>query len=231
MKVFKEVKWEALLKGIFYIVLGVTALLISEQMVKGLGYLMGIVLILAGAVSMIGYLLRDARQNYYHDEFAYGLLCIVLGCLVLYKVELIISMVPFLLGLLVLISGITKLQDVIDMKRLECGNWIGMLIVAILNLLLGVVLILNPFDAALVLFKMLGIGLILSGITDTLVSIYFAGKMAAYKKSEAVAAEADRTGEKGNNPEEWSRQEKAQEGQSSEPQQGSKEQAEGGSAE
>lgn len=189
MKLLKELKWEALLKGIFYIVLGVTALVVSESMVKALGYLLGVVLILAGAVSMIGYLLRDARQNYYHNDFVYGLLSIILGCLILYKVELIISMIPFFLGLLVLVSGISKLQDVIDMKRLECGNWLGMLILAMLNLILGLVLVLNPFSAAVVLFRFLGIGLIVSGITDLIVSVYFAGKVVDYKRSEVVMTE------------------------------------------
>lgn len=181
-QLWKELKWDALLKGLLYIVLGVTALVVSDQMVIALGYLIGVVLILAGGLSMIQYLLRDARQNYYHNDFLYGLLGIILGGIMLYKVETIISLVPFMLGLLVLLSGISKLQDVIDMKRMDCGNWIGMLILAIINLILGVVLILNPFDAAVVMFKVLGVGLVISGLTDVAVSVYFAIKIAAYQR-------------------------------------------------
>ena len=52
-KFLKQMKWETMLTSLLYIVLGIVALLIPETMVKTLGYLIGILLILAGAVSMI----------------------------------------------------------------------------------------------------------------------------------------------------------------------------------
>ena len=157
MKMLKELKWEAILTGVLYILLGVVALVIPETMQKTLGYLIGIVLILAGAVSMICYLLRDARDNYYHNEFVFGLVGIVVGVAVLYKVEVIISLIPFILGILVLFSGCSKLQDAIDLKRLSYGSWVGMLVVAAINIILGIVLICNPFKAAILLFRILGV--------------------------------------------------------------------------
>lgn len=194
-QIWKELKWDALLKGLLYIVLGVAALVVSEQMVIALGYILGVVLIVAGAVSMILYLLRDARQNYYHNDFLYGLLFIIVGGILLYNVKLVINVMPTLLGLMVVISGISKLQDVIDMKRLNCGNWIGMLILAILNLILGIVLIMNPFEAAVVMFKVLGVGLVISGLSDVAVSIYFAIKIAAYQREVLTFTEVTETSE------------------------------------
>ena len=128
MKMLKELKWEAILTGVLYILLGIVALVIPETMQKTLGYLIGIVLIVAGLVSIICYLLRDARENYYHNEFVFGILGIVLGAVVLYKVEIVISLIPFILGVLVLCSGCSKLQDAIDLKRLDYGSWLGLLI-------------------------------------------------------------------------------------------------------
>ena len=62
-RLLKQMKWETLLSSSLYIVLGVVALVIPDTMVKTLGYLIGILLIVAGAVSMICYLLREASQN------------------------------------------------------------------------------------------------------------------------------------------------------------------------
>ena len=184
MKMLKELKWEAILTGVLYILLGIVALLIPETMQKTLGYLIGIVLIVAGAVSMICYLLRDARDNYYHNEFVFGLVGIVLGVAVLYKVEVIISLIPFILGILVLFSGCSKLQDAIDLKRLSYGSWVGMLVVAVINIILGIVLICNPFQAAVLLFRVLGVGLILSGASDCFSTIYFARKFRRFKQEQ-----------------------------------------------
>ena len=52
MKMLKELKWEAILTGVLYILLGIVALLIPETMQKTLGYLIGIVLIVAGLISI-----------------------------------------------------------------------------------------------------------------------------------------------------------------------------------
>lgn len=184
MKMLKELKWEAILTGVLYILLGIVALVIPETMQKTLGYLIGIILIVAGLVSIICYLLRDARENYYHNEFVFGLVGMVVGAAVLYKVEVIISLIPFILGILVLFSGCSKLQDAIDLKRLSYGSWAGMLVVAAINIILGIVLICNPFKAAIVLFRVLGVGLILSGASDCFSTIYFARKLRRFKQEQ-----------------------------------------------
>lgn len=203
MKLLKQIKWDTLFMGVLYILLGIVALVIPETMEKLLGFLIGVVLIVAGAVSMISYLLRDAHQNYYHNDFLHGLLGILLGIVVLYKVDIIISLVPFLLGTLVLVSGLSKLQDVIDLKRLEYGNWIFMLVLAVINIILGLILIFNPMAAATLLFRLIGIGLIFSGLTDCVTTIYFAGKIRNYFADmnavdstfvEIVDEESDRKG-------------------------------------
>lgn len=184
MKMLKELKWEAILTGVLYILLGIVALVVPETMQKILGYVIGIVLIVAGLISIICYLLRDAKENYYHNEFVFGLVGMVLGAAVLYKVEVIISLIPFILGILVLFSGCSKLQDAIDLKRLGYGSWIGMLVVAVINIILGIVLICNPFQAAIVLFRVLGVGLIISGVSDCFSTIYFARKFHKFKQEQ-----------------------------------------------
>ncbi len=176
-RLLKQMKWETLLSSSLYIVLGVVALVIPDTMVKTLGYLIGILLIVAGAVSMICYLLREASQNYYRNDFGYGLVGIAVGILFLYKVEWIISLVPVILGILVVASGCRKLQDVIDMKRLGYGNWVTVLILAAVNVVLGVALIANSVDAALLFLQLVGAGLIFSGVTDIATCFYLA-KMA-----------------------------------------------------
>lgn len=179
-KLLKQMKWDAIITSVLYIALGIIVLVAPDTMVKTLGYMIGILLILAGAVSMICYLLREAHQNYYRNDFGYGLVGIAVGILVLYKVEWIISLVPVILGILVLVSGCGKLQDVIDMKRMEYGSWVLMLFLAAANVIFGVVLIANPFETVLLLFRLVGVGLIFSGITDCVVTVYAADKIMKY---------------------------------------------------
>lgn len=179
-KQMKQMKWDVILTSLLYVVLGVVALVMPETMIRTLGYLIGVFLIVAGAVSMICYLLRDAHRNYFRNDFVYGLVGIAIGVIVLYKVDWIVELVPVIMGVLVVASGCRKLQDVIDMKRMEYGNWIVMLMLAAVNVVAGVVVILNPFETVVLLFQLIGVGLIVSGVTDCVVAVYFAGKMKKY---------------------------------------------------
>lgn len=176
-KLLEQIKWETMLTSLLYIILGVVTVAIPETMVRTLGYLVGVLFILVGAVSMICYLLREASRNYDRNDFGYGLVGIAVGVLFLYRVEWITSLIPVILGVLVLASGCVKLQHVIDMKRLDCGNWIVVLILAVLNVIFGAVLIANPFETVIRLFQLVGVGLIFSGVTDCFTVVYIAGRM------------------------------------------------------
>ncbi|MGN0403453.1 MAG: HdeD family acid-resistance protein [Acetatifactor sp.] len=191
MKQFKEMKWDALMLGVLYSLLGLVSLVIPETMDQVLGYLICLVLIVGGAVSMVSYLLRDAYQNYYHNDFYHGLIGIGAGILLLVNVEWIISQIPLILGAMVFLSGGSKLQDVIDMKRMGYGKWTVMLGIAIGNLLIGVLFMVNPFDSMDLLFRLLGLGLIFSGISDCAIAVYFASKMKEYLDDLQAAGDAD----------------------------------------
>ncbi len=182
MKIIKELKWNALLKSVLYILLGVVALFFPQTMGRTMGYLVGIVLIIAGAVSMVAYLLRQPEENYYRNDFAHGLIGVAVGIIVLYKVDFIVSLLPLVLGVMVLVSGCTKLQNVIDMKRMNQDNWIAILIVAVINVVFGVVLICNPFDALTMLIRFIGAGLVFSGLSDGFLVVYLAKKINEFVK-------------------------------------------------
>ena len=194
MKQFKEMKWDTLMLGVLYALLGLVSLVIPETMDQVLGYLICLVLIVGGAVSMISYLLRDPYQNYYHNDFHHGLIGIGAGILLLVNVDWIISQIPLILGAMVFLSGSSKLQDVIDMKRMNYGKWTVMLGIAIGNLLIGVLFMVNPFDSMDLLFRLLGLGLIFSGISDCVIAVYFATRIKEYMDDLEAAGETGGSG-------------------------------------
>lgn len=189
MRMLKELKWDALLSSILYVVMGIVLLLFPDTTARTLGYLVGGVAVAAGAVSMICYLLRDAHQNYYRNDFLYGLVGIALGCFIFYKVDLIVSLIPFIMGLLVIVSGCSKLQDVIDMKRMDYGNWVIMLAVAVVNVVFGIIMLRNPFSTAAILLQVIGAGLVFSGLTDVFVTLFFARKIKDHLKDMEALSE------------------------------------------
>ena len=185
-KVQKNLKNGAYILAIGYILVGIAAIAIPDDLLKVFGYIVGGACIVAGAVFVINYLIRDVKTNFFRNDFLHGLVAIVVGIVIILKVELVVSLIPLALGIMVIISGCTKLQNVIDLKRMNSDRWIPMLVVAVLNLILGAVLVANPFESATLFLRILGIGLVFSGLTDLFSTLFFSKE---WKASVTTAEE------------------------------------------
>ena len=70
-----------------------------------------------------------------------------------------------------------KLQNSVDLLRLGHGTWHVAFALAIINIVFGVVLLINPF-AKEILITLVGIGFVYSGATDLYVTISISRKLA-----------------------------------------------------
>lgn len=192
MKFLKEWKLQSALYAVLYVILGAILLLFPETTATTLCYALGIAAVVVGVSGVFVYLFRDAAHNAYRNDFVFGLVAILLGVFIFCKVELIISLIPFILGIAVIVSGFIKLQDCIDVRRMGYGNGLILFLLALVNLVLGIVLVLNPFHTAILLFRIMGAGLIFSGISDLVTSAYMSRKIKDYVKDmEALGTSVD----------------------------------------
>ena len=90
------------------------------------------------------------------------------------------SILPVVLGIGVVLSGILKLQHAFDLKRMGFGTWVRIAITAAINVFIGLIVILNPFSTAAWLMRLVGIAFIFSGVTDLVTTIYVSRKASEY---------------------------------------------------
>ena len=57
-------------------------------------------------------------------------------------------------------------------------------------MVVGVLMVINPFDSALLLYRLLGVGLLFSGLTDLASTLYLSKKMHSYVSKMSDADEA-----------------------------------------
>lgn len=180
MKIVKELKWQSMLYQILYILMGVVLLLFPETTAKTICYAAGGAAIVVGVVVVCIYLFRDAAKNAYKNDFVSGLVSILLGIFLFYKVDLILELIPFLLGIAVIISGFMKLQNCIDVRRMGYGNGLALFLLALINVIIGIILLVDPFQKAIFLFRLIGVGLIFSGATDLAATLYMFRKVSNF---------------------------------------------------
>lgn len=177
MNPLKQMKWQSLMTSALYIIMGIVLIVFPETTATTLCYVVGISGVVIGVFTVLAYLFRDVHKNYYRNDFVSGMMEILLGAFVLYKAQLVIDLIPFILGIFIVFSGINKLQNCIDVRRMGYGNGLLFFVLAMINIVVGIILIIDPFGAVKVLFMVIGAGLVFSGITDTVATLYMAQKV------------------------------------------------------
>ncbi|MBR1860530.1 MAG: DUF308 domain-containing protein [Lachnospiraceae bacterium] len=169
----KTFKPGMLLLPILYLVLGVACIVAKDELLRFLGLIVGIGFIVVGAILIIAFIARDARKNILRNDMLIGFGLIALGIVMLIHSEEIITMIPFILGIMIVISGAAKLQQMVNMAKLGLPGWLPTFIAAVLNIVLGVLMIINPASWADVIMMIIGIGLVFSAVTDLIFTLYY----------------------------------------------------------
>ena len=189
MKTLKELKWNLIALSLAFVAIGVIFLIYPAEVQTTACYMIAALLIIVGVISLINYLRKDITGMLYRYDLVVGLSAILGGILVILKIDqLVVVLIPVVLGFLVTISGILKMQNSVDMLRLGHGTWHVAFALAIINIIFGIVLLINPFSADIQKI-LLGIALIYSGVTDLFVTIAISKKLAEIKTELAVRNE------------------------------------------
>lgn len=177
MKFLKQLRWNLIALAVAFVALGVVLIIFPTEVMKTACYMVAALLIVVGVISLVNYLRKDITGLIYRYDLVVGLSSILGGILVIIKIDQLIMLIPVILGFLVTISGILKMQNSVDMLRLGNGVWHVAFGLAIVNIIFGIVLLINPFADELHVMLM-GIALIYSGLTDGFVTVAISKKLA-----------------------------------------------------
>ncbi len=181
MNFLRELKWSIILIAIGFIALGIVMILWPEATMTTICYILAALLIMVGVVFLVNYLSKDIVGILYRHDLVVGVSAILGGVLIIVKVEQLTNLIPVVLGFVVTISGILKLQNSVDMLRLGHGTWHVAFALAIINVVAGVVLLINPFAKEMLILS-IGICLVYSGLTDLYVTIAISRRLRKIEK-------------------------------------------------
>ena len=162
----KDMKKQFTLTAIFSILLGLVLVIWPDATKMAVSYLIGAALVVLGVIQVVRYFVYEVRLDLFRYDFVSGLILLGVGVFLLMRPEIIVGFLPVLLGMAIVIDGAVKIQQSMDLLRVGYRHWWLVLLLAVLALAAGVVLLVNPFEAASTLVLMIGIVLIYDGVTD-----------------------------------------------------------------
>jgi len=100
-----------------------------------------------------------------------GISTIFIGLFVALRSEMLISIIPFVVGMFLLVSSVTSLQKAFELKRMNYAGWNHGLIFTLIKLALALIIVMNPFGTAMTLTRFIGGCLVYDGATG-LVTVF-----------------------------------------------------------
>ena len=166
-KLLKSSIWSS----IALIALGLLLIFYSEVTIISISYIIGGILIAIGVIALIKYISNINKDIKNEIDIVYGIGTIILGIIVISNPKAIASIIPFVLGVLIVINSTAKIDYSFKLRKNKNNLWVSTLIVALIALICGVLLIFNPFAGAEFITKIIGAILLVYAILDIVSTI------------------------------------------------------------
>ena len=167
----KRVIRSSIISALLLAALGVLLIIKSEETVISISYIVGGALVLLGAIGIIDYIRKLRTELKSELDLVYATVTIILGVLIIMYPKAIGSIIPFVLGIIIIINSSTKLNYALQLKKQDHNLWKSTLLVSLLTTICGLVLIFNPFQAASLITRIVGIIILIYAILDIVSSL------------------------------------------------------------
>ena len=157
------------------VIIGILLLVNPIGFTSGIIIAFGIVLMIMGISKTIKYFRTEPEEAAVSQILVKGLLILLAGAFCAFNSRWFIATFPVLTlvyGVVILITGITKVQWTIDIIRMKRSKWFWAAISAAISVLCGIVIITSPFSTTAVLWMFIGISLIVEAVFDMVGSIF-----------------------------------------------------------
>lgn len=197
MSYLKNLKWEMILFSLTSIAVGILMFLYPSQIINAMCIVLASILFIMGARYLLEYRRNNALSNFYRYEMVAGVALILGGIAVICCMKLILSMVTYIIAIIIIISGLMKVENAIDLKRMG-RNWIPLMVFAVICIMLGISVLMMPMDhndngtttAGDFLIQCSGVIFAVTGFIDLITTLSVSGKIKVWTV-ERNAYEAD----------------------------------------
>jgi uncharacterized membrane protein HdeD (DUF308 family) len=155
--------WMLMLYGGLMAILGLISIFTPAETIMTLFMYLGIVLILSGALFLYrGYL---SYKNGYQGNILYyeGGLNLLFGLFILLFPESTAAFIFFWLGVWIFVFGVIQISKAVQIKELY-GSWGGLMWSGIVAAVVGLMIIIKPFNVAMAFTVLFGFGLLFIGL-------------------------------------------------------------------
>jgi len=112
---FRKERSSILYSAVFMILMGIVLTIFPQVTMRVIGYILGGVLVCFGVVQTVRYFASVQQLDLFRHTLLFGLLSLTLGIVALVGPEVVLSILPFLFGMVVLMGSFMKVQYALNL--------------------------------------------------------------------------------------------------------------------
>ena len=179
--IFKKIFKMSLISSIMFLLFGLLLIFQTENVIKTVSIVVGSLLVIIGAFPIVNYF-RNRNQSIFSSAgLLYGIFSVVAGIIIIVNKNLLATIVPVLTGVWMIINSVNKIQISMELRDRKVPTWYISFIFAIIILIGGALLIINPINGSIILSKTVGILIVIYSVLDISDSIFIRKKLKSIK--------------------------------------------------
>lgn len=150
-----------------YALMGLILIFFPNRSLSFVCTLAGILMVGYGVVAVIGFFTGRGTDAFtFRSDLVLGVMAGIVGIFFLLHSDFIISVIPTILGVYILIDALMNLKRGLDLRALGYAGWTTTLVMSVISLVLGLVILWNPFRTGLILWRVIGAVFLYLGASD-----------------------------------------------------------------
>lgn len=164
MESIKKTLNKNMIVSIIVFLVGLVLFLKPDTTIKTITIIIGILLIIIGSGPIIELLKNEDKK--FSFKIAPSIILFIIAFILFFTPEILVSIIPLFIGIALVMSASFRLQNIYNIKKLNNVFNFWTLIINLAILVLGVLLIINPFGGAIAITKVIGMFLMVYAVLD-----------------------------------------------------------------
>lgn len=177
-KAFRRCKWDSILAAALAIIVGILFIALPSTSANVLCTIAGVLLIVIGIFAIAAFVAGGFLLGGY--SLIMGIAFLLSGLFFLIHPELIKGILTVLFGIFIVADGASTLVDSIYCAKARVGGWFWLLLLSLVSIVLGCIVTFGTFDTVMMFA---GISLVVDGVGDLLITLFFSHKIKEAKKT------------------------------------------------
>ena len=155
--IFREQRRSSIVMAVLTLLLGLLLVLAPNRSIRLLCTVLGAAMLVAGLIYLFTWLAKLSGGNQQK---------VIIGRWLLTSPGSVIVLIQFSVAAVLIFHGVIDLQGAVSLARLGIPNWWVDLVLAVLTVVLGGVVLLNPFGTMEAMTMLIGASLVYDGASD-----------------------------------------------------------------